>query len=74
MSICHRCRRHVPVEDSGLCEPCEEAREERRRSAGLPIVCSHCGGVFDETAYERHAWRIFYRRGIVPKGRRKTRP
>lgn len=58
------------------CEPCEEFAKEKFREKYLErdeIVCLHCGGAFTPGAFDRHRWRIYYRQGEPPHGKRRRR-
>ena len=74
---CLRCNRPKPyLDESGLCEPCAEYTRLLMLEAlrPLPLLCSHCGGTFNEKQFERHRWTCYYRDpSLVIKGRRQPR-
>jgi len=68
MAVCRRCGRGAAGED-GFCEPCSDFVEQLHRETD-EIACEHCGRSFLPSAFDRHRWNVYHRRGFPPKGRK----
>lgn len=73
MPICKRCGKAFASLEGDYCEVCREFLDQCEREKDI-YTCMGCGQVFySEKDFNRHQWNSYYRRGFLPKAKKRKR-
>ena len=71
MPKCKKCGRVFSYLEDDYCDVCKEFLDQLEREKDI-YICMSCNKVFySEKDFNRHQWSSYYRRGFLPKAKKK---